>query len=837
MFTWNFQYISKTRLADTLSQLMLNAQKGDILIRIHTAIHLEDEAVDLARFVKNLVPRAVIFGTSTSAVINWGKLDANQCVISVTQMEDCRVRSVLLPIISGDGITPIPAKELCKKIKKAVTAEDTKLMLAFVTRKYCDVIQFAQECNEAFPGVEMIGGVASDFDENYIQNQDCGFVFNENGSTTEGILVASVSGEGVETHTTFASGAQPVGCEMEVTETDGYCIQSIHGRPAVDEFLIDEETAAFSDSAMAPFFPFTHADQEGLPFVARLHQGKIYANYMVKPGEKIRRALVFDRRVISENRAMFRRVENFQKAETIFGYTGSARLNNYPNCVKWELSVYENSNICGCVTDGEFVYYNGRVTFANCCFAISVFGEKEFQQKYNPYAFTYVDPLSADNKGLLGILMDAEKRLETEGPKDTSERLKAFLRDCESRLLYSDSDDNPNGAALTMDVKLKGYDRICMINVLDISSMRVVFSDQMIQLTYRKYVEKCKRTAQEKGYHFYVLDNWQVAIGAPSYIISLADFTKDMEKLYRELFEVSEEYVAIVPIFCIVYNCTDENLMTAYNSARVEMMGKNVQFFVRDAQLGQPDEEGIRKKYQMVNVIHYAISHDAVIPYFQGIYDNKLQNIHHYEALMRLKDENGRIYEPRDFLAVARSFGLMYDSLSLIMIRKVFEKFKDAEGRSVSVNLGIRDVRNREIVEFIYDNLSTMKHPENFIFELLENEDVDDYNVLINFVDKIHELGGKISIDDFGSGYSNLQHIVSIQSDFIKIDGSIVRNCCTDRESENLIALIAGWKNLSTRNVKIVAEYVENDDIQKKLTIYNVDYSQGYLFSKPSPEL
>jgi EAL domain-containing protein (putative c-di-GMP-specific phosphodiesterase class I) len=204
---------------------------------------------------------------------------------------------------------------------------------------------------------------------------------------------------------------------------------------------------------------------------------------------------------------------------------------------------------------------------------------------------------------------------------------------------------------------------------------------------------------------------------------------------------------------------------------------------------------------------------------------------------MRLEDENGDIYYPNDFLDVARSFGLLYDSLSLIMIRKAFERFQNEEERAVSINIGMRDIKNPEVVDFIYESLALMKHPENFIFELLENEDVGDYAQLVTFVDKIHELGGLISIDDFGSGYSNLQQILSIHSDFIKIDGSIIRNCCVDKESENIIALITGWKSLSARNVKIVAEFVENEEIQQKLSIYNVDYSQGYLFSKPSPKL
>ena len=111
MFTWNFQFISKSRLAEAFGQLKLDASKGDILIRIHTAIHLEDEAVDLARFIAELIPGAHIFGTSTSAVIFGGKLLPNQCVISVTQMSDGHIRSVMLPAFDENGI-PVPAETL-----------------------------------------------------------------------------------------------------------------------------------------------------------------------------------------------------------------------------------------------------------------------------------------------------------------------------------------------------------------------------------------------------------------------------------------------------------------------------------------------------------------------------------------------------------------------------------------------------------------------------------------------------------------------------------------------------------------------------------------------------
>ena len=310
-----------------------------------------------------------------------------------------------------------------------------------------------------------------------------------------------------------------------------------------------------------------------------------------------------------------------------------------------------------------------------------------------------------------------------------------------------------------------------------------------------------------------------------------------MKQLQKALFAVSEECIAIVPIFSIIDNCSDRSSFSVYYSTLLEMKQKNIQFYVRDAKKGQLDEDSIRERYHMVNVINYAIANDKVIPYFQGIYDNKEKCINHYESLMRLEDENGKVYYPASFLDVARSYGLLYDTISQKMISRVFERFKDVVGKSVSINLEIRDIKNRELTDFIYEFLSTAEHPENFVFEILENEDIDDYDTLIAFVDRIHDLGGLISIDDFGSGFSNLQHIASIRCDYLKIDGSIVKNCCEDEQLANIIALVADWKRLSNKTFSIIAEFVENEDIQSLLMKFGIDYSQGYLFAKPEPEI
>ena len=129
MFTWNFQLISKARLADTFDQLKLDVSRGYILIRIHTASHRPDEAVELAKYIVKLVPGAHIFGTSTSAIIMNGKLIPNQCLISITQMSKGSIRTELLSTYNETGEEPLTAEEVCAEVTKAVVGPDTRFLL------------------------------------------------------------------------------------------------------------------------------------------------------------------------------------------------------------------------------------------------------------------------------------------------------------------------------------------------------------------------------------------------------------------------------------------------------------------------------------------------------------------------------------------------------------------------------------------------------------------------------------------------------------------------------------------------------------------------------------
>ncbi len=835
MFTWNLLFVSKKRLEDTLNQMIVgDGEDRDVLVRIHTAIHTAGEAVDLAAFIKRIIPNARILGTSTSAIICGGKLIHDQCLISFTQMDGGSARVARMPLNEAGGDGAISARQTCDRAAELAVRDDTKLLFVFAPEPYRDIERFVEFSNERMPGVQLLGGVV---DWNDIIGGS-GFVFDENGWSGDEMIFAALGGETLECLADFATGVQVVGDSHEITRVNGVYITGIDGKPAA-EFIhegIGEEICKKTESGF--FFPLAYRFGEiDVPFVYGYYgQDGIGANHTVTVGRRIRRGFFYDRKIISDNRAMFGRMESFEKGEALFAYACKDRLRFYPNSVIWELSAYENSNVSGCLTQGEISAAGGRNVFTNCAFVLAAAGEEAQTQPMNPYVLAHAEALAEDNQQLLGFLTEAALASSQDADAVMKQSIMSLVNSCRQMLLFTEKGSIANEAALHMDIRLGGYDRVCLIDVSDQRSIRAAFSEQTIEKTHSRFISECTTFAAQKNYHVYLLQKWQMAIAVPSYLVSLEDFTEDMKILLRQLLESNGDTIPIIYVACVINECTAQTLKNVYDAARLEMIRKNIQFYVCNGKEEELDEESIREKFRMVNIIKDAIAHDRVIPYYQGIYDNRTGSIHHYESLMRLRDENGRVYTPYAFLDVARSYGLLYDSLSMAMLRKVFGAFKDSEDRSVSVNLGMRDIKNEELTRYIYSFLSTARHPENFVFEILENEDVDEYETLLRFVSSIHKLGARISIDDFGSGYSNLQHVVNIPADYLKIDGSIVKECCTNKASEGLVQLISAWNRISGRDTRIVAEFVENEAIQDKLLQYGIDYSQGYLFSKPAPE-
>ena len=166
--------------------------------------------------------------------------------------------------------------------------------------------------------------------------------------------------------------------------------------------------------------------------------------------------------------------------------------------------------MCGCVTSDEIMNVYGRNVLGTGTFVVTVMGERQYAQEYNPYAFSHTSSLAQDNRNMLNSLMNIESRLEERKDDPDAERILPFVRECEKIILYSKNDEIPNEAALSIDIKLKGYDRVCVIDVLEQSEMERVFSPHLVELTFQEYIHKCMDFSSNHKYHMYLLEGWMV---------------------------------------------------------------------------------------------------------------------------------------------------------------------------------------------------------------------------------------------------------------------------------------------------------------------------------------
>jgi diguanylate cyclase (GGDEF)-like protein len=229
--------------------------------------------------------------------------------------------------------------------------------------------------------------------------------------------------------------------------------------------------------------------------------------------------------------------------------------------------------------------------------------------------------------------------------------------------------------------------------------------------------------------------------------------------------------------------------------------------------------------------VRQAIEADRIIPYFQGIRNNKTGRTEKYECLVRLED-NDQIITPGSFIEAARQTGY-FSHLTVIMIDKCFTAFKDQD-LDFSINFSTDDLAMGNFLDLIENRLvKTGIDPGRVTFEVLESSDRFGSERIMDFIARLKEMGFKIAVDDFGKEFSNFSRILAIEPHYLKIDGSFIREICSNENSYKITRAIAEFAH--SMGISVVAEFVENQEIQDVVTDLGIEFSQGYLFHKPSP--
>jgi len=240
-----------------------------------------------------------------------------------------------------------------------------------------------------------------------------------------------------------------------------------------------------------------------------------------------------------------------------------------------------------------------------------------------------------------------------------------------------------------------------------------------------------------------------------------------------------------------------------------------------------------KQKVYWILRIKEAVANENIVAYFQPIINNKTEKIEKYECLARIKNEN-KIIPPYMFMDAARITGnLSYITRSLIS--QSFKKFSNTDFE-FSINITGEDLLLDYLELYLLKNVQKYNiDPSKVVLEVLEDITTLDNGTILAQLNSLRKHGFQIAIDDFGAENSNLSRLLEIKPDYLKIDGAFIKNIVTDENSAIIVESIVLLCKKS--GIKIIAEYVHNAAVQEKVKAIGIEYSQGFYFGKPEPEL
>lgn len=254
---------------------------------------------------------------------------------------------------------------------------------------------------------------------------------------------------------------------------------------------------------------------------------------------------------------------------------------------------------------------------------------------------------------------------------------------------------------------------------------------------------------------------------------------------------------------------------------------------------GEHLQQKLEQKVLWEDRIKQALREQSFIMQYQPILDIHQNVISHYEALVRMVDENGEMVPPGEFIEFAERSGLI-KQIDHYVVRTVIKRWAEllAEGkdRKVAINLSGHSMNDENMLTLLQSLF--LQHPElpsHIIFEITETAAVADFATAQTFIETIRALGCAFSLDDFGVGFSSFYYVKHFPVDYVKIDGSFIRNLADSPDDQIFVRALTEVARGFGKHT--VAEFVGDQRCLTLLRSYGVDYAQGYFIGKPANEI
>lgn len=250
-----------------------------------------------------------------------------------------------------------------------------------------------------------------------------------------------------------------------------------------------------------------------------------------------------------------------------------------------------------------------------------------------------------------------------------------------------------------------------------------------------------------------------------------------------------------------------------------------------------PEVLNFERTLEIERKIRTALNSDKIFFNLQPQYDIN-HNLRGFEALARMKDDDGSFISPVDFIPVAEKTGLVdrIDMRVFELSMEFLDKITRETGTEImmSVNVSVRHLMKNTFIEDIKNILKAHNiAPERVEIEITESIMIDSAEKALQRINEIKAMGMKVAIDDFGTGYSSLSYLNNFPSDLLKIDKAFIDQMNMSESSKQYVAMIISIGHIL--HLKVISEGVESPDQVEVLKKIGCDYIQGFVWGKPMP--
>lgn len=392
----------------------------------------------------------------------------------------------------------------------------------------------------------------------------------------------------------------------------------------------------------------------------------------------------------------------------------------------------------------------------------------------------------------------------------------------------------PNRQKLLKDFKDNKIQKIAMLNINSFRDINNFYGFEAGDLVLKKF----SQILLDKISTNINLDLYRVA----NDVFAICTKNKDNLEEIRDICTNIIEHFSLNPILInnnsfylsisigVARNCKDSavqnNLLSKAEYALRMAKKRDISILFLDENIELYNK--LKENKKLIEELKNALISNNLLIYGQKLINN-ISKKEKYEILMRVKLEDGSILTPYSFLKEAKKAKL-YLGMTRMLVKKACEYFK---GKDIdfNLNLTLEDIKDQYTMDFIVNAMEKTNTAKQITFEIVESEGIESFTEVSNFIKKAKKLGCKIAIDDFGTGYSNFEYIIKLDVDYIKIDGSLIKNINTDNNLYLTVQTIVGFAK--ALNIKTVAEFVHNEEVLNCVKNLDIDYSQGFFIDEP----